>query len=675
MPVHVHIPPELLYVLDVKRDVLKSLYLLPSLMYRIESLMLSSQLREEIDGQTSKSNIRSSLILEALTTLRCSENFSMERLELLGDSVLKYVVSCHLFLKYPKKHEGQLSAGRSQAVCNSTLLRLGTDRKLQGYIRDSAFEPRRWVAPGQLSIYAVGCGCGFETLEVPLEFHTEDPKVVVGKFCDKGHRWMCSKTIADCVEALIGAYYVGGGLFASLSVMKWLGIGAELDLSLVDEAITAASLRTCVPKESEIASLEKKIGYEFSVKGLLLEAITHLSEKELGIGYCYERLEFLGDSVLDLLITWHLYQSHTDIDPGLLTDLRSASVNNDNFAQVAVRHNLHPHLLHSSGLLLSQISEYVKVISESDTRSLPSIRAPKALGDLVESIAGAILIDAKLSLDQVWKVFYPLLSPIVTDKLELPPFRELNELCDSLGYFVKVKEKCEKKGSPVHVEVSVKLPNALLVHQRMGANKETAKGEAAFHLLKELEKWGISRGSIMSKGKRDNPNHIYYSSHHKMDSSICSSLIEEHSSEPASHKRPRLDETNLTASLLPLKDSSSDISGFKAFIPVNLSNMKTGGLRTILYGLCKKLQWPVPAFDSTEYKDRSPFKSCEGLEGSKGHNNCFVSKITLCIPNYGNIECKGEARSDKSSSFDSAAVQMLRELHRLGKVEIYPPPS
>ncbi|RDX82989.1 Endoribonuclease Dicer-like 3a, partial [Mucuna pruriens] len=61
VPAHVHIPPELLCVLHVKRDVLKSLYLLPSLMYRIESLMLSSQLREEIDGQTSKFNIRSSL--------------------------------------------------------------------------------------------------------------------------------------------------------------------------------------------------------------------------------------------------------------------------------------------------------------------------------------------------------------------------------------------------------------------------------------------------------------------------------------------------------------------------------------------------------------------------------------------------------------------------------------
>lgn len=77
----------------------------------------------------------------------------------------------------------------------------------------------------------------------------------------------------------------------------------------------------------------------------------------------YQRLEFLGDSVLDLLITWHLYHSHEDVDPGELTDLRSASVNNENFAQVAVRHQLYQHLQHCTGVLLNQIDEYVKYLS------------------------------------------------------------------------------------------------------------------------------------------------------------------------------------------------------------------------------------------------------------------------------------------------------------------------
>ncbi|KAJ1382263.1 Ribonuclease III domain [Sesbania bispinosa] len=539
MPAHVHMPPELLCLLNVKRDVLKSMYLLPSMMYRIESFMLSSQLREEINGETSSFNISSSL-----------------RLELLGDSILKYAVSCHLFLKYPKKHEGQLSARRQSAVRNSTLHKLGTDRKLQGYIRDSAFEPRRWVAPGQRSIHPVSCDCGLETLEVPLDvkFHTEDPKVVVGKLCDRGHRWMCSKTIADCVEALIGAYYVGGGLVASLHVMKWLGIDSELEPSMVDEAITAASLHTYMPKVNEIASLERKLDMNFLSR----------------------------DSY------WR--QSH-----------------------ICLGQNL-------------GLASVMRVISESEnnTISLPSIRAPKALGDLVESIAGAILIDTKLNLDEVWKVFNPLLSPIVTpDKLELPPLRELNQLCDSLG-------------------------------------------NGGFHMV-----------VACPREKRDNPDHISDSSHLKRDFSLLPCQTEEHSSEPVARKRPKLDEANLTANtstgFLPPKDCSSEATDCSPSIPVITSiNMKKGGPRTTLYELCKRLQWPLPAFDSTEYKDRTLFESCEGLEGSKGQN-CFVAKITLCIPNDGDIKCQGDARSDKKSSYDSAAVEMLYELQRLGKLEINVP--
>ncbi|KAK4283890.1 hypothetical protein QN277_000793 [Acacia crassicarpa] len=664
---HIHIPPELLCTLNIRRDVLKPLYLLPSLMHRIESFMLASQLRQEIAGQNSNFNIPSSMILEALTTLRCCERFSMERLELLGDSVLKYAVSCHLFLKNPKMHEGQLSAQRTWAVCNSTLHKCGTDHKVQEYIRDSAFEPRRWLAPGHRSIHTVHCKCGVESLEVPLDekFQSDDPKIVVGKLCDRHHRWICSKTISDCVEALIGAYFVGGGLLASLHVMKWLGICADLEPSLVDEAIATASLRLYSPKENEIANLETKIGYKFSVKGLLLEAMTHASENELGGGYSYERLEFLGDSVLDLLITWHLYQSHTDIDPGELTDLRSASVNNENFAQAAVRQNLQQYLLHSSDLLLGQINDYVRALSElNSTESLPGLKGPKVLGDLIESIAGAILIDSKLNLDEVWKVFKPLLSPIVTpDKLELPPLRELLELSGSLGYFVK--EKCKVKGDMVHAELSFQLQDVLLVQEGRGPNKKTAKGEAAFHLLKDLEKRGISHNNSGTKRKRDNLDHSFDPSTRK-EINLGSGVPDEHVSEPVMNKRAKVDKTNPSSP----KDVSMELSDPNDAIPVIASiNMKKGGPRITLFELCKRLQWPMPTFDSTEQKQRTLFEFGEGAERRKGYI-CFMSSIQLCIPNYGNINCKGESRADKKSSLDSAALEMLHELQRLGKLKI-----
>lgn len=98
----------------------------------------------------------------------------------------------------------------------------------------------------------------------------------------------------------------------------------------------------------------------------------------------YQRLEFLGDSVLDLLITWHLFTTHENLDPGELTDLRSASVKNENFALSVVRHNLQQHVLHSSGFLLAQITEYVNGLHEMHGRgdslfSKISIKGPKVI--------------------------------------------------------------------------------------------------------------------------------------------------------------------------------------------------------------------------------------------------------------------------------------------------------
>jgi hypothetical protein len=60
---HAHIPPELLIHIDIPVDVLKSLYLLPSMMYRIESLMLASQLRNEVGYNPTDCCIPSSLVI------------------------------------------------------------------------------------------------------------------------------------------------------------------------------------------------------------------------------------------------------------------------------------------------------------------------------------------------------------------------------------------------------------------------------------------------------------------------------------------------------------------------------------------------------------------------------------------------------------------------------------
>ena len=109
----------------------------------------------------------------------------------------------------------------------------------------------------------------------------------------------------------------------------------------------------------------------------------------------------------------------------------------------------------------------------------------QVLGDIVESIAGAILIDAKLDLDVVWGVLKPLLSPIVTpENLELPPFRELLEWCSKNGYFVQIKYT---DGLKIGVTLDVQLKEKILVRHGCGKSKKDARAHAASMLLTDLE--------------------------------------------------------------------------------------------------------------------------------------------------------------------------------------------
>ena len=98
-----------------------------------------------------------------------------------------------------------------------------------------------------------------------------------------------------------------------------------------------------------------------------------------------QRLEFLGDSVLDHLITLHLYNRYPGMSPGLLTDLRSASVNNDCYSLSAVKVGLQKHILHASQKLHRQIESSVQNLDPSlmgstfgweSENSLPKVSVP-----------------------------------------------------------------------------------------------------------------------------------------------------------------------------------------------------------------------------------------------------------------------------------------------------------
>ena len=82
-------------------------------------------------------------------------------------------------------------------------------------------------------------------------------------------------------------------------------------------------------KESDYQELEKKIGYTFQNRALLKQAVTHSSfanEQKINRQKHYERLEFLGDAVLELVSSDFLFQTHPEMPEGQLTKLRASMV-------------------------------------------------------------------------------------------------------------------------------------------------------------------------------------------------------------------------------------------------------------------------------------------------------------------------------------------------------------
>ena len=113
-----------------------------------------------------------------------------------------------------------------------------------------------------------------------------------------------------------------------------------------------------------IALAEKKsddiIGWRFKNRSLLLQALTHASYTRNRLTDSYQRLEFLGDAILDYLVTCHIYKRFPEYQPGQISCMRSALVDNISFADLAVRLKLHTILLHNSPALMKHIELFLK---------------------------------------------------------------------------------------------------------------------------------------------------------------------------------------------------------------------------------------------------------------------------------------------------------------------------
>lgn len=119
-----------------------------------------------------------------------------------------------------------------------------------------------------------------------------------------------------------------------------------------------------------LTATEQALNYRFRDHSLLLQAFTHttLPRDYNPIPSSYEQLEFLGDALLDFFVTRHLYLNYRNISPGNVTDLRSAVVNNYNFAVLAVKLGFAKHLKSLSPPLFHIVNKFIVKLKELELK-------------------------------------------------------------------------------------------------------------------------------------------------------------------------------------------------------------------------------------------------------------------------------------------------------------------
>ncbi|XP_042002405.1 dicer-like protein 4 isoform X1 [Salvia splendens] len=663
----VHLPPELceLKIVGFSKDIGSSLSLLPSIMHRLESFLVAIELKDKLSASFPEgAEVTTGKILEAITSEGCNENFSLERLEILGDAFLKFAVGRYLFLKHDALDEGQLTRKRSKLTNNHNLFKLAKLKNLQVYIRDQTLEPCNFFAFGR----PCPLTCNKKTEE---SIHPQcSVKKNGAKFkvrCSKFHHWLHKKTIADVVESLTGAFIVDSGFKAAIAFLNWIGIKVDLSPSQVDAICSMSRAFLPLANLLDVDVIEKILGHEFTHKGLLIQAFVHPSFNNFG--GCYQRLEYLGDAVLDYVVTSYLYTTYPEMKPGQLTDLRSMSVSNLSFADVAGRLSMHKFVICDSIALRESMSKFVNEIGNfsSEAEDIEERTYPKVLGDLVESCVGAIFLDTGFDLNSLWKIVLSLLDPVVnTSRMQFNPLRELIELCQLYNWDLHFSKE-KKNGEFV---VDAKVDNAEVSETACASNVSgrTAKKIAARQIIRRLKALGYSSKSkslkdVVRDSRRLEAKLIGYDEVPSIPKLVEVPSIPKPVEVPSMPQQvevpstPQQVEVPLALELHPQhKGCGSDSPAIPVY---NGSGSATSSVnaRSCLNNICAAKHWRTPVFDCIK-------------ETGLHHSKQFVYKVQLQIAGKLNeeVECIGEPRLKKKDAAESAAEGALWHLKNEGHI-------
>jgi endoribonuclease Dicer len=342
----------------------------------------------------------------------------------------------------------------------------------------------------------------------------------------KSHN-LSDKTIADVCEALIGAalltHYKTRNFDNAVRAVTELVCSEDHAVTHYEDYYKLYKMpkyQTLVPTASQrdlAMQIEQKHPYHFKYPSILRSAFTHPSYP-----YSYEqipsyqRLEFLGDSLLDLACIEFLFHRFPTSDPQWLTEHKMAMVSNQFFGALCVSLGFHRHMLSFSSLIQKQIKDYVTEIDEARLEAEEAAvsagkdksewsrdfwaytkQPPKCLPDLIESYVGAIFVDSEYNYAEVERFFQLHIQPYFEDMsihdqyANRHPINLLNKLltismgCSNWGVYAEQRPDIGD-GMPPEICAAVVVHDRVVADHR-GVNRKEAKAAAAQKACQNLQ--------------------------------------------------------------------------------------------------------------------------------------------------------------------------------------------
>lgn len=218
-----------------------------------------------------------------------------------------------------------------------------------------------------------------------------------------------------------------------------------------------------------LAKAEEILGYTFEDKSLLLQALTHPSAVQgCSLQYSYERFEFLGDAILEAIVSVSIFRKYEDMDEGKMTHMRVAIVSGENLAKIA------------EDLGLSELIIFGKSEQSTGIRGLKS-----ALENVFEALVAAVFLDG----GQI-RCWHFVLDNLVSKMIDNRSLSSQENPKSALQEKMQVdqgtpKYKIIEESGPAHdktfvAEVSV---NGKVLAKGKGHSKKEAEANAALYAL------------------------------------------------------------------------------------------------------------------------------------------------------------------------------------------------